>query len=197
MKIIAISDHTFDNNLLKKYLKDEIKFIFLLGDLKYIDLLELKDVNIPIIGIYGNHCKGDYFKNLNAFNVHDNIYNNNIKITGIKGCPPYKGGNHEISENQAKQILQNKEKVDILISHSPGKGINNTNKNPHEGFKAITDYIDKNEPALFMHGHSYPPNKQKISIYKNTLCYYVEGLEIIDLNNLYENFNQYPNASSY
>jgi len=197
MKISALADRKIDQDL-KKLIKDEsIELVLLLGDLKYIDICDLEEVKVPIIGILGNHCSFDYISKLKGYNLH----NKKLSILGesffgYQGCPYYKGGEFESSQEECLEKIENLTGCfSILISHSPAKGINSTIESPHEGFEGLTLFLEKFKPKFFFHGHSYPDKPQKISIYDKTIVYFVEGLEIIETQSLLN--KTYPKSTMY
>jgi Icc-related predicted phosphoesterase len=197
MRILAIADRQFNLALPEYIAKNAIDLVLLLGDLKFIDICDLAEVKIPILGVYGNHCSGDYFPEIKAKNAH--LTEQRIQgysFLGFEGCPYYKGGKHEYSQEEALRLLNESNPVDILIAHSPAAGINSSNQEPHQGFDALKLYLENNSPKFFFHGHSYPPETQKVSRFNKTIVYWVEGVEVIDLNQLSLKSNL-PLARSY
>ena len=57
------------------------------------------------------------------------------------------------TQNEAHQLLENFPAVDIFISHNSPRGIHERDTGIHQGFDA--DYIDKFQPAYFLHGHQH------------------------------------------
>jgi Icc-related predicted phosphoesterase len=197
MKILAIADRRIYENLPEIIKTSSIDLVILLGDLKYIDICDLVDSSVPILGVYGNHCMSNYFKELNAINVHMMLTKfGNYKIFGFEGCPDYKFQDHEFSQDEAQSLLEGSPGCDILIAHSPAFGINSSEQPPHEGFIGLTNYLNLHRPKFFFHGHSYPPDSQKISIYNDTIVYWVSGAEVIDLDQLVS-LKNLPIAKSY
>lgn len=195
MKILALADRRINEDIIQLIEDNQIGLVLLLGDLKFIDIEELKNTQIPIFGVYGNHCVDDYFPYINALNLHLNTTEfNGYTFLGFEGCPYYKGFKHEYEQDKAESLLNNQPSCNILISHSPASGINSTDSSPHQGFTALTKYIETHQPTYFFHGHSYPDKEQKISKYKKTIVFYISGYEIIDLNNLP---TVIPNSTTY
>lgn len=196
MKILAIADRQFNLNLIELIEKNNIELVILLGDLKYIDLYDLENSPVLVIGVLGNHCGFDYFENLKAINLHKKkILYKNYVFLGYQGCPLYKGGEYESTQEDCSLFFEKASKCDILISHSPAKYINSTNDKPHDGFLGIYNYILKHNPKFFFHGHSYPDENQKISKLNDTIIYYVNGVEIIDLSLI--DINTLPKVKEY
>ena len=59
------------------------------------------------------------------------------------------------TQDEAHQLLENFLAVDIFISHNSPRGIHERDTGIHQGFDAFLDYIDKFQPAYFLHGHQH------------------------------------------
>jgi Icc-related predicted phosphoesterase len=196
MRILLISDHISPKLNLREFVNNHNPdFIITLGDLSYDDLIDLKNIDLPKIGIYGNHCRGDYLSLLNIRNLH--LKNNTISNTGIlsginffgfEGCVKYKdGGSKQYDQNESIEMVSTflQDKIDVVITHAPPFGINDSLSDPaHIGFDGLKLLIDKTNPAILFHGHTYPPENMKLSIYKNTVIYYVSGVELFDTSTI-------------
>lgn len=198
MKILALADRKITEDLNKIITEQQIDLVLLLGDLKYSEICDLQECVVPILGVLGNHCSFDYISHLQGTNLHQHhISLLNESFFGYQGCPFYKGGQFESTQDECLKVVEAQTSgASILIAHSPASGINSTHMPPHEGFLGLTKYLDKFIPKLFFHGHSYPDKSQKISKYKSTIVYFVEGMEIIDTESLLSRDN-YPLAKTY
>ena len=61
--------------------------------------------------------------------------------------------------------------MDILLTHSPARGINDQDDLPHRGFEVFKDIMDEHHPKLFVHGHvhlNYGRNVKREDTYKET-----------------------------
>ncbi len=71
MTILALADRVPNVSIIDLITTHNVDLICTLGDLSYFALKELEMVtNIPKIGVYGNHCSGNYFELLNIYNLH-------------------------------------------------------------------------------------------------------------------------------
>ena len=64
-----------------------------------------------------------------------------------------------------------KKGIDILLTHSPAAGLGDGEDNPHKGFEAFVDILDKYSPKYFIHGHvhlNYSREFQREEQYNNT-----------------------------
>jgi len=45
--------------------------------------------------------------------------------------------------------------LDVLIAHSPARGIHDSNEGAHRGFATLRSIIERYRPRLFLHGHQH------------------------------------------
>lgn len=149
MKILALADRKISENLPELIHQHQIQLVVLLGDLKYIEISDLADITIPIIGVLGNHCKFNYFPAFNGQNAHGTKINLlGYSFVEYQGCPHYKGGEYESTQEDCSLIMESLPKADFLLAHSPAQGINSAQP-PHEGFVGLTTYLDRHSPKFF------------------------------------------------
>ena len=43
--------------------------------------------------------------------------------------------------------------IDLLLTHSPAAGLNDSTDRAHKGFECFNDLMDEYEPQWFVHGH--------------------------------------------
>ena len=79
-----------------------------------------------------------------------------LRFGGIDGCWRYKKtGSFLYTQEEARSVLQALSPVDVLISHNSPASYHERDDGPHQGFEAITEYIDLHTPALALHGHQH------------------------------------------
>lgn len=139
-------------------------FCICLGDILLDQLHVIKrNIEIPIVGVLGNHDEPEFLKKAGIENIHGKITEiQGIKIAGLSGSPKYAENPHRIQYTQedARNILEGVSNVpaDILISHS---GLYNKNADKtHVGFQAISGYMKKVRPAYVIHGHNHVPSQK-------------------------------------
>ena len=87
--------------------------------------------------------------------------------------------NSQYTQNQMKRRaarmwpkIKIKKGIDILLTHSPAFGIGDGEDNPHKGFEAFVDILDKYKPKYFIHGHvhlNYSVENKREREYKDTI----------------------------
>lgn len=190
MKFLIFSDlHQFDQNKITKAVPDCDCIIFL-GDImgssiRYI-INEYK--NKPFYGIYGNHDDSTLFDTINIINQLLNkptVQNinlmkeeiGNISFTGLEGSVKYKEGCLGFTQDEAMKL--DIPEADILFSHETGYGFMGVKEQAHEGFHAITRYIEKKKPKYNIFGHHH---KNCWFQKENTICIGVYGCSVFDFS---------------
>lgn len=196
MRALILSDEKPKESLLQ--LARDCEIVIVLGDLFYSDIEELKDINLPKIGIHGNHDfdktynpdQEDFFPQLGIADLHLRAYEfKNLLFTGFKGDMEYVFAENNalypgkeidfIKYNQELEKLNNLPKADVFVTHGPSL---NTLDIPyalgHKGLKAFRSYIDKAKPKYHFHGHTHRPGEAEIN---NTKVYCICPYLILDL----------------
>lgn len=196
MRALILADEKPKESLLE--LARDCEIIIVLGDLFYPDLEELKYINIPKIGIHGNHDYDKYynpnqenfFLKLGVVDLHLKTYKvNDLLFAGFEGDMeyvfaenkvPYPGKEIDFNKyNQELERLNNLPKADIFVTHCPSL---NTLDLPialgHKGLKAFRSYIDKAKPKYHFHGHTHRVGEAEIN---NTKVYSVCPFLILNI----------------
>jgi Icc-related predicted phosphoesterase len=186
MKILAVSDRPPKVSIKKTVLEYQIDLICTLGDLEYLQIKELADTTtIPKIGVYGNHCSGNYFNDLGIKNMHMQTFEyKGITFGGFEGSVKYKDDPYSkmYTQEEADTLLKDFPYVDVLLCHSPPFGINDETDPAHIGLKAIRKYLEEKKPKYLLHGHTYPKEDKVITKYLDSQIIYVYGDKVISVN---------------
>ena len=139
-----------------------VDIVLCLGDLTRTDLEPLADVQLPKLRVFGNHDNGGEFDGLGIENVHlRTVEVCGLTFGGFSGSHEYrpaKGTRLMWSQKQASKLLKGFGHVDVMLSHSPPLGVNDDADDPaHVGLQALRDYVEREHPAMLLHGHTYPP----------------------------------------
>jgi Icc-related predicted phosphoesterase len=165
MKILFLADEEAKAywDFFKKEDFKDIDLIISCGDLKasYLSFLATM-VPVPVLYIKGNH-DDSYEKDPpgGCICIEDDIYNfNGIRILGLGGSYRYKPGvNQYTDEQMGKRVrklwfkLFRNKGFDILVTHSPAKGLHDDVDLCHTGFQVFNDLIEQYQPKYFVHGH--------------------------------------------
>lgn len=93
-----------------------------------------------------------------------------LRIAGLGGSIRYNGGPNQWSERQqrrrARRIVWRttvtallhgaRSPVDVLLTHSPARGVGDADDRPHRGFECFLPLLRALRPAVMIHGHIHP-----------------------------------------
>lgn len=183
MKILAIADiesaylwDHFDKSKL-----EGIDLILSCGDLSPLYLSFLATfADGPVLYVHGNH-DGRYEQTPpdGCVCIEDKIYEyQGLRILGVGGSMRYHPGPHQYTQRQMdRRVFKLGGKIllkggfDILLTHSPARGINDGEDLPHTGFNAFRRLLDRYSPHYFIHGHvhmSYNYRQPRLCTYRDT-----------------------------
>lgn len=166
VKILAISD--IPCKALWDYCSRErlegIDLILSCGDLpkRYLEFLT-NFTSAPILYVHGNH-DGSY-KNAEPGGcvcVDDSLYIwHGLRILGLGGCIHYNREDvYQYTERAMRARIRRLQHqihkaggIDILLTHSPARGLNDGEDPAHQGFDCFNTLLDEYEPKWFVHGH--------------------------------------------
>ena len=165
MKILAIADEE-SRYLWDFYEKEKLEGIDLIlsaGDLSpdYLSFLVTMS-SAPVLYVHGNHdAKYDKKPPEGCICIDDCIYEfKGVRILGLGGSHRYKPGPYQFTEREmAKRVrklfwkLKFKKGFDILVTHSPARGLHDDEDMCHMGFEVFNALIEQYRPKYFVHGH--------------------------------------------
>ena len=185
MKILAIADRPPKKSIREIVLEEQIDLVITLGDLEYTQIAELEYlIDIPKIGVYGNHCTPGYMELLDITDLHLKTTEiNGVTFGGFEGSHKYKNDEFAkmYTQDEALGLMSEFPYVDVFIAHSPPAGINDEDDPAHQGLLALRHYLDRSKPKYFLHGHTYPTQENIATEYNGTQIVYVTAEQIITL----------------
>lgn len=177
MKILALSDLHSDTQVIKRLTKASAKadLVIIAGDFcNYHDgitasVAPLAEIRCPIIAVPGNHETVDELRDAATNNMtvlHGQTRAvDSLTLFGIGyGIPttPFGDWSCDLSEAEASEILGGCNQVDILVSHSPPKGIaDTTSSGVSVGSTAVRAAGERLKPKLLLCGHIHEAWGQK------------------------------------
>jgi hypothetical protein len=91
-----------------------------------------------------------------------------LRIAGLGGSIRYSNGPNQWTERQqsrrANRLVKAAHRryrrdgrgVDVLLTHSPPRGLGDREDPPHRGFACLHDAVRRIRPTLLLHGHIHP-----------------------------------------
>ena len=183
MKILTLADVESKGlweHLDRDYLRS-IDLILAAGDLKpdYLEYLGLYS-RADILHVYGNHDR-TYGKRSpgGCICVEDMIYNyRGIRVLGLGGSIRYKPGPDQYTEAEMERRIKKLRRqlkknggFDILLTHSPARGLGDAEDPTHVGFECLKKLMDDYRPKYMVHGHvhmNYGVNRERVCSYGST-----------------------------
>jgi len=185
LKVLSVSDR-IDSSLLEKDTYEEFKDVDLIlscGDLPYYYIENLFQLyEIPVLYVRGNHDprveygkSGPLYGPRGGIDLHNRVVVlNDLIFAGFEGSLPYKEGPflHSQSEmwrnvfGMVPRLLWNKllhgRYLDVVLTHTPPRGIHDQENNVHGGYRAFRWLIKTFKPAYFFHGHIHVYTEDEI-----------------------------------
>lgn len=179
MQILAVGDHVVDA-IYSEGIQDrfgDVDLVVSCGDLPYSYLEYIVTMlNVPAVYVHGNHDGPEYrasgkvlhqpggWSNLDGRSVE----RAGVTFAGLEGSIRYRPGEpFQYTELEmawkawlmAPALLRNRvcrgRFLDILVTHSPPRGIHDGDDLPHRGFRAFIGLMDWFKPRYLLHGHKH------------------------------------------
>ena len=179
MKILAVSDQVsqaiYASKITERF--GDVDMVISCGDLPYSYLEYIVSMlGVPCFYVHGNHDQPEYtsggdiltepggWVNLDSRSSRES----GILLAGLEGSIRYKPGeDYQYTERQMAWkawrllpvLLANRiscgRYVDILVTHSPPRGIHDGGDVAHRGFEVFLDLMEHFEPRYLLHGHKH------------------------------------------
>jgi uncharacterized protein len=184
MRILAFADeppHGPVDELVAGYKPD---LIVLLGDLEPAWTEGLAAIDLPKLGVRGNHDADDALRRVGAEDLHlSRAEVGGLSFAGLGGSPRYSAhGANEWTEDEAAKLVERLPAADVLLTHTPPAGVNDEPDDPaHRGSPALREWVERNEPAWLLHGHTRPNPALRVNRLGATRVVHVRGAMRVDL----------------
>jgi Icc-related predicted phosphoesterase len=160
--------------------------IVCLGDLDRGWIEPIRGVDLPRMGVHGNHDPEDLLRELEVENLHLRRTSlGGLSFVGFEGSVRYsrRGGRYQYTQKQASKLASRLPAADVLIAHSPPLGVNDDPEDPaHLGFAGLRDYVERHQPRHILHGHTHPMPGRIITSIGGTKVHFVSGARILTLD---------------
>jgi Icc-related predicted phosphoesterase len=167
-RILAVSDEiaeSLDGDRLREIAPDVVVSC---GDLP-IDYLEyiVSLTDVPLAYVCGNHDPADC-RPQGCITVEGRIVDvRGLRIAGLGGSMRYSRGPHQFTEEEMRRRSRRLARgarlrrrggraVDVLITHSPPRGVGDRSDKAHLGFESFHRLVLTLGPKVMLHGHIHP-----------------------------------------
>lgn len=195
MKILIVSDKEVPN--LQEGSGGEIlqgvDMIISCGDLRsgYLNSISSR-ANAPLFYVAGNHDFHYYYERPKGTNLDSRIVTfRDLRLAGFEGSIRYNHKTYQYTEYEMKKRVKRvarklmfNPKIDIVVTHAPPFGIYENVDECHTGFQVYRWFIEKYQPAYFLHGHyhlDYGMNIEREHIIGNTRVINCVGYYVLEI----------------
>jgi uncharacterized protein len=208
MRILTVSDKV-QETLYGPYVRanaGHVDLILSAGDIPfdYLDFL-MTSLQVPAYFVYGNH--GDWHDDDNEFghkgfrkccDLDGRVVEfDGMLIAGLEGSirytprAPYQYNEYEMAMKivaLVPRLLYNRVRygryLDVLVTHSPPKGIHDGQDRPHRGFRSFLTFMRWFRPRYLIHGHQHVYNSKMptITTYYDTTVINTYGHKYIQMD---------------
>jgi Icc-related predicted phosphoesterase len=155
MRVIVIAD---DDSLVGHMENEAADVLISAGDIwdSTSEKAQAKYGCRTVFAVKGNHDSAAPFAS-GITDLHFNIaLHDGIRFGGFSGSWKYKPrGHHMFEQFEVARALRSFPAVDVFVAHNSPTGFHERDSEVHQGFEAFTDYIDRVQPAYFIHGHQH------------------------------------------
>jgi uncharacterized protein len=185
MRILAFADeppHGPIADLVEAHSPD---LIVLLGDLEPAWTDGLASLDLPKLGVLGNHDAANALSAIGAEEIQlRRVDVGGISFSGFGGSPRYsRAGSNEWTEKEAEKLIGKLPPADVLLTHSPPAGVNDEPDDPaHRGSLALRAWVEHHRPAWLLHGHTSPHPARRVRRLGDTRVVHVRGAAAVDVS---------------
>jgi Icc-related predicted phosphoesterase len=178
LQVLALADEPPHAPVAELVAASRPDLIVLLGDLEPAWTGGLAGLDVPKLGVRGNHDAEDALELVGAEDAQLRVLRSGpLTFTGLGGSPRYsKGGGNEWTEDEAAKLIEKLPAADVLLTHSPPAGVNDDPDDPaHRGSEALRAWVEEHEPAWLLHGHTQPQPARHVARLGPTRVVHVRG----------------------
>jgi Icc-related predicted phosphoesterase len=211
IRALAVSDQ-IDPRIHSSSLKErmpDVRIVFGCGDIpaRYLEFLA-DALDRPVYFVLGNHLEeltrlgegGKHYEPMGCVDIGGKVVRDSytgLILAGLPGSPKYTDmGTEQYSEweltrliiRMTPKLLWNKVRhgraLDVLITHSPARDINDRDDPPHRGFKIMRKFLHWFKPAYQLHGHVhlYDRSEPFTTEFEETTVINVYPYHVLDLD---------------
>jgi uncharacterized protein len=183
MRLLALADEAPPLDADELVARNRPDAVVTLGDLPRSWLAALEAVDVPRLGVHGNHDGVDDLREVAIDDVHlSRVELDGWSFSGFEGCVRYRKGPHQYSQRQAARMARRLPAADVLLCHTPPFGVNDEPDDPaHVGFEALRGWVERHEPRYVLHGHTTPDPRTRVDQLGATQVVWVRGARLIEL----------------
>lgn len=162
-------------NLRRHY--SDVDLLISCGDMPSVYLEFITSVlNVPLFYVRGNHDEGYKDSPPGGEDLHGRLVEyGGLSFYGLEGSIRYNNSPIQYTEGEMSRMVWNAGLrlrlrrmrmgfgVDVLVTHSPPRGIHDAEDLPHQGFNGLLKFLDWYHPRYMLHGHVHTYDRRTIT----------------------------------
>jgi uncharacterized protein len=183
MRVLALADEAPPLDADELVARNRPDLVVTLGDLPRSWLASLEAVQVPRLGVHGNHDGEHDLREVAIEDLHlSRAELDGWSFAGFEGCVRYRDGPHQYTQRQAARMARKLPAADVLLCHAPPAGVNDEpDDRAHAGFDALREWVVRHEPRYVLHGHTTPDPRTRTDHLGATKVVWVRGARLIEL----------------
>lgn len=180
MKILCVSDTVMPQlesavNLRRQY--SDVELLLSCGDMPGVYLEFITSVlNVPLFYVRGNHDESYKDMPPGGEDLHGRLVEyGGLSFYGLEGSIRYNNSPIQYTESEMSRMvlsaglrlryrrMRQGFGVDVLVTHSPPRGIHDAEDIPHQGFSALLKFMDWYHPRYMLHGHVHTYDRRTVT----------------------------------
>lgn len=155
-----------------------------LGDLPTDWIRELGDLDVPCLGVHGNHDPERQLGQAGIEDMHLRVAEvGGRTFAGFEGCVRFSPGPHQYTQDEALALTRQLPAAEVLLCHCPPAGVNDEPDDPaHAGFTGLREWVERHGPRYVLHGHTTPDPRRRTTRLGDTEVHWVRGAGVVVLN---------------
>jgi uncharacterized protein len=183
MRVLAIADQEPPLGAQELVERNRPDVVVTLGDLSPGWLAELGGVEVPKLGVHGNHDAPGELARAGIDDLHlTRAELGGWSFSGFEGCVRYREGPHQYSQEEGAALVKRLPAADLLLCHCPPAGVNDEPDDPaHAGFVGLREWVERHRPRYLLHGHTTPDPRTRTNRFGTTQVGWVRGATVVEL----------------
>ena len=184
MRLLVLADEPPPHDAAELAERGGVDAVVTLGDLAAATLAPLARLELPRLGVHGNHDEPSSLSRGGVRDLHmARAEVGGWSFAGFEGSVRFRaGGRFQRTQEEAAALVDGLPAADVLVCHCPPAGINDEPDDPaHVGFAALRAWVDRHAPRYVLHGHTTPDPRTRTRRHGATQVAWVRGAQTVEL----------------
>ena len=183
MRLLVVADEAPPVGAAELVTGNDPDAVVTLGDLPADWMAELAGLDVPRLGVHGNHDAEGLLEGAGVENMHLRVADvGGWTFAGFEGCVRFSPGPHQYTQEEALALGRELPAAEVLLGHCPPAGVNDEPDDPaHIGFNVLREWVERHGPRYVLHGHTTPDPRHRTTRFGDTEVHWVRGARVIAL----------------